>query len=93
MVYQDDCECSLWVRPRQKFFTNHHPMCESYNAEGDAHLIVTKLLEELELWINGHEIKAPEHIREVLYMGSLLVRHDLDEKLRPKHYQKSKEGV
>jgi hypothetical protein len=92
MVY-DECECNAWIRSYQKFFTNHHSLCEFYDSEGDASLILTKLLEELEFWINGHKITPPEHIKEVLYMASLLSRYDLHGNLRPKRHQKSEEGV
>lgn len=46
----EKCECKQWARTGQKFMTQHHPLCSKYDPEGDAYLIIDKLLYAMRYW-------------------------------------------
>lgn len=79
----EECECHNWLRGKQKVFTNHHPQCKSYDLETDAQIMFHKMIREMELWLLGHEIDPPDHIKDVLYMASLISGYQLERKLKP----------
>lgn len=45
-----ECECKQWARTGQKFWTLHHSSCPKYDPEGDACLVIGKLLQVMRDW-------------------------------------------